>query len=239
MSLEVSKHDIKFFEFDKKRIWLPKDIEKIENNPRNWKFTLNLKGLLLYLIRTDAHNKKIIADEERKNYKTKSRTNRYNKIDYEGTAGYKTIYKIITNLAKKEFCINSAYKVLQHVMIIGQIEGIKALVKFLTDTAIELQNQLKLNASYLEYYILRRCYERIKFWYGIGELRNFWLSGASHFKEFKHLKDFDNSKERNDLQVAKRNILNELIPFHQRMLDYMKDDLENTVLEEEKRSLTK
>ena len=148
-------------------------IELIENNPRNWKFTLNLKGLLLYLINTDTHNKRIIIDNQSDFNNKKFHSNRDNKIIHEGIIGYKTIYKIITNLAKKEYCINSAYKVLQHVMIISRIDGKKAFVKFLTDISLELQNQLKLNASYLEYYIFRRCYEWIKFWYEIESFETF------------------------------------------------------------------
>ena len=86
----------------------------------------------------------------------------------------------------------------------------------------------------MEYYIFRRCYEWIKFWYEIEELRDFYLTSTSNFREFQHLKGFDNSKLRNELRVAKTNILNELIPFHQRILDYMKTDLKYIQLGEEK-----
>ena len=87
-------------------------IESLKENHRNWRYSLNLKGLLLYL---------------------------YNTREYP--RGSKTIYSVFSNVANRNVTVMDM-RFLRHFEIFSHLYNKKILVEILTQIAFELKDML-------------------------------------------------------------------------------------------------
>jgi hypothetical protein len=107
-------------------------IESLKKNRRNWRYSLNLKGLLLYL---------------------------YNTCEY--ARGSKTIYSVFSNVANRNIAVMDM-RFLRHFEIFSHLYNKKILVEILTQIAFELKDMLsRMTPNFLRKYVLTRCYEEI------------------------------------------------------------------------------
>lgn len=113
--------------------------QAIMNNHRNWRYRLNFKGLLLYLL--DAH------------YNNKDPTIK--------PVSIKTIDNIFKNfLTRPDNTVE--FKFLQYFDVLGNVYGRRKKITALVDIALEMQNLLTLLApESLRNYFMRRCYDEV------------------------------------------------------------------------------
>jgi hypothetical protein len=128
-------------------------ITNLKNNSRNWRYRLNFKGYLLYLI--SVHE---------------------NRHDDRKLTKIKHIVRNLSQISDTEFGF------LGYFAIFGKEFGDDYKVDILIEIAVELQYQLKhLTPEYIKYYAIRRLYEEISFWLGFDE--NIFLKPALTKKE--------------------------------------------------------
>lgn len=201
------------YEEDFKRTQTELEISKIKNNHRNWKYRLNLKGLLLYLISAHYHNEeanRIVASVRQKKKQSEIEATKQ-------VVSIKTIDCILENFIRRSD-IRHDLIFLQYLIKLDDIYGSKTKVRIMTDIALELQYQLKiLVPEYLKYYIIRRCYDVVAESYAIEN---------NYF--FKRLSSAEDMQKKSELKVLKIKILKDLIPFEEQTLKNMKKDLEIT-----------
>lgn len=117
------------------------NIKRIEQlkGPRNWRYHLNFRGFLYYLILVHENG------EDRKKLKL--------------------INKIVRSLSDRDIDIDEdEFSMLQYFDIFDEVFGADYKVPILIEIAVELQYQLKkLTTKYLKYYIIRRLYAQISF----------------------------------------------------------------------------
>jgi hypothetical protein len=107
-------------------------IDELKTNRRNWRYGLNLKGLLLYLVLADEYGR-----------------------------DKRIIHKVFTNVSNSNIGIIDLH-FLQHFNVFEKLYNVKTLVEILTQIAIELKDMIsRMTPKFLKNYILTRCYEEI------------------------------------------------------------------------------
>ncbi len=175
--------------------------QAIMSNHRNWRYRLNFKGLLLYLIDVHYNNK----DPKRQDKDMKAISN-------------KTVDNVFENFVTRQD--NKDYfKFLQYFDVLGKVYGIRKKNTALIDIALEMQNLLTLLApESLRYYFMRRCYDEIASSYALKG--NTFLNRLSGKNPDKQILD--------TLREYKLNILKDLIVEEENTLKNMKRDLKIT-----------
>jgi hypothetical protein len=116
-------------------------ITNLKNKSRNWRFRLNFKGFLLYLI--SVHENRL---DDKKLMKIKV---------------------MVRNLSQN---IDTEFRFLGYFEILDKEFGDVYKVHILVELAVELQYHLQdLTLEYLRYYVIRRLYEEVSFWLGFDE----------------------------------------------------------------------
>lgn len=214
---EKSRYKIAQLEEIKRHTYSDKDIEaelkinEIKKNYKNWKYTLNLKGLLLYLISAHYHNENAnkIALEVRKEKKQ-------NEIAKDKQiVTIKTIDEVIKNSSNINYSITNL-KFLHHFDPFRNMFDKRTRVEILTMIALELQNVLKIWTKVaLKEYVLRRCYEELDM---ILNMKDSWFSRRLP-RTKKQIQELDL------LQYTESRILDILIELEEQRIKEMKEKL--------------
>lgn len=191
-------------EDDRERSKADSERQAIMNNHRNWRYRLNFKGLLLYLIDTDYNNKN-------KN-KDKNQTIKPKRIPI------KTIDNVFKNFVSRPDNIVE-FRFLRYFDVLDKVYGMSEKITILTEIALEMQNLLTLYApESLRYNFMRRCYDAIASPYALKD--NTLLNRLSGKNPDKQILDI--------LREYKVNMLEDLIVEQEKSLENMYMELDRS-----------
>lgn len=147
-------------EWDSKRTEADFKISDLKNNKSNWRYSLNLKGFLLYLLAVDKNKRAAIP--------------------------YTKINRLIMNIKYKD---PQEFSFLKYFDIFDEIQGSpNRKIDLLFEITLELQHQLKeITAKFLREYSIRRCYDEISSWDAINDMNPFKRAMSKRVKK-NHLK---------------------------------------------------
>ncbi len=175
-------------------------------NIRYYRYSLNFKGFLLYLLSS--------YDDYEEIYDDKISEKRNN---------IRTVYQVIKILTTREDDIKDEFEFLRYFNVFDEIYGTKEFVRTLLDIANELRYQLEiLTSEYIQYYFMRRCYEEV--------MIRITFINLNPFKSWLKQKDRDNIKnEHSKLELSRIQILNILIRLQKEQLKIMEEDLKQNI----------